>query len=317
MAEKNTYKFCAPDGLAPEAEELFKKSEVFEWLDPSTDWLNAEVLVVRSATSVTTELVDKMPDLKFVLRAGVGTDNIDFEACNKKSIKIWRAPEGNFQSTAELALGMVFSLFRNLNTATTTTQKGEWKKKELSKSGKQVAGAKLGVLGAGNIGLRLAKMAKSLGMGVSIHDPFYKGSEYPNLSLEELFEFCDVVSMHLPLTDQTRSIVNIDLINKSKNGVFIINTSRGGLVSEEDLALGLESGKLLGLGLDVYTNEPVDVADSAISKLFAHPRVVLTPHMGASTKEAQRAVGLEAFDKLSRIVEDQDLGRDFRDSPLN
>jgi len=312
-----TLKVAAPDGIDNDAKALFKSSDAFQWVE--TDAWRAEgcdLLIVRSATKVNAPLLEASPQLKFVIRAGVGTDNIDFEACDKHGVAVWNAPEGNFQSTAELAIGMIFSLFRSIPEATTTTKLGEWKKADLSKRGRQLNGSKLGVLGLGNIGLRVARMGRALGMDVVGADPFYKGDEFPVVSLETLFSSVDVVSLHMPLTHGTKGIVSRELLERTRPGFFLVNTARGGLVDERDLVDLLESGHLGGVGLDVFAEEPIQLGDAVTRRLTSLPNVVLSPHVGAATKEAQRAVGLESWQKASRIAEDSQAARDFRDRPL-
>lgn len=310
-------KVAAPDGIDSEALSLFTASREFEWLDTNS-WRTqgCELLIVRSATKVNESLLQEIPQLKFVIRAGVGTDNIDFAACEAHGVAVWNAPEGNFQSTAELAIGLIFSLFRSIPEATVTTKAGLWKKAELSKNGRQLSGSKLGVLGLGNIGLRVARMGQALGMSVIGSDPFYKGSEFKAVSLEEMFSSVDVVSVHLPMTPSTKGVVTRALLEKTRKGFFFVNTARGGLVDERDLVALLASGHLGGVGLDVFTNEPIDIQDEIIKALVSFPNVVLSPHIGAATKEAQRMVGLESWQKSSRIAEDIKSGSDFRDKPL-
>ncbi len=311
------FKVAAPDGIDAEAKALFKSAENFAWIE-NDQWLTegCDLLIVRSATKVNSQLIESASQLKFVIRAGVGTDNIDFEACEKNGIAVWNAPEGNFQSTAELAIGMIFSLFRSIPEATTTTKLGEWKKADLSKRGRQLSGSRLGVLGLGNIGLRVARMGKALGMDIVGADPFYKGTEFKAMSLEEMFATVDVVSTHLPFSQKTKGIVSRALLESAKPGFFFVNTARGGLVDEKDLVDLLASGHLGGVGLDVFAQEPIDVNDPTTKKLLSFSNVVFSPHVGAATKEAQRAVGLESWEKASRIAKDVQAGRDFQDRPL-
>lgn len=308
---------AAPDGIDNEALALFKNNRQFSWVE-TDQWLKdgCDLLIVRSATKVNESLLASMPKLKFVIRAGVGTDNIDFAACDKAGVAVWNAPEGNFQSTAELAIGMIFSLFRSIPEATVTTRAGEWKKADLSKRGRQLSGSKLGILGLGNIGLRVARMGKALGMDVVGSDPFYKGTEFKNLSLDEMFSTVDVVSVHLPMLPTTKGIVSRALLEKTKKGFFFVNTARGGLVDEKDLADLLASGHLGGVGLDVFVQEPIDLKDATTQRLLGFPNVVLSPHVGAATREAQRSVGLESYEKSVRIAQDTQAAKDFSDKPL-
>jgi D-3-phosphoglycerate dehydrogenase / 2-oxoglutarate reductase len=312
-----TFKIAAPDGIDAAAKSLFESSDLFQWIETES-WKSSgcDFLIIRSATKINSQLIEDLPELKFVIRAGVGTDNIDFDACDKHGVAVWNAPEGNFQSTAELAIGMIFSLFRGIPEATATTKLGEWKKADLSKRGRQLSGSKLGVLGLGNIGLRVARMAKALGMEVIGSDPFYKGTEFQAVSLEEMFKTVDVVSTHLPFTPATKGIVSRSLLESTKPGFFLVNTARGGLVDEKDLIDLLASGHLGGVGLDVFSEEPLNLKDASIKKLASFANVVLSPHIGAATKEAQRAVGMESWQKASRIAEDVKAQRDFQDRPL-
>lgn len=308
---------AAPDGLDVAAIQKFKSSKEFKFIEDS-DWQKQqpELLIVRSATKVTLDLLGKLPSLRFVIRAGVGTDNIDFSACESTGVVVWNAPQGNFQSTAELAMGMIFSLFRVIPYATETTKSGLWKKSELSKNGRQVMGSTLGVLGLGNIGLRLARMANSIGMKVIAHDPYAKQSEFEIVSIEELFKKSNVVSVHLPMTSQTKGIVSRELLQGTPKGFFFVNTARGGLASEQDLLELLKNGHLGGVGLDVFEHEPVDLANPVIKELLSLPSVVVSPHIGAATVEAQSLVGQECFEKATRIYEDVLSKAEFRDKPL-
>ena len=302
-------KVVATDGLDTEAAELLKKEsqigltvhKAVEAKDLVKTLEDCDLVVIRSATQLNAQVLGALSQLKGVLRAGVGVDNIDLKFCEANGIQVWNAPTGNFQSTAELALAHIFALFRKIPQATEKARKNEWGKKELSAAGQQIQGSTLGIYGVGNIGLRLAKMASSLGMKVIVSDPFYKGSDYENLSKDELLARSLVISIHAPLLESTRAAFNSEAFAKMKKGSFIVNCARGGIVAEKDLLHALQSGQLGGAALDVFEKEPFDTKDPVIAELLNHPNFICTPHIGASTQQAQKAVGMECAEKIISI----------------
>lgn len=248
---------------------------------------NADALVVRSATKVTRELISKAGKLKIVIRAGVGTDNIDKEACKEKGIKVMNTPAASSNAVAELALGLIITGLRNVQKGHYQMKNGEWRKKELV--GNEIEGKTLGIIGYGRIGSLLGKKARALGMETIAYNPPPRHDDGKIVFIEDLDEFLaqsDVISLHVPLTDETRNMINKDTIAKMKDGAFIVNTARGGIIDEDALYEGCKT-KLKGAALDVYGKEPYQ------GKLLELDNVCFTPHIAASTKEAQIRIGKE------------------------
>ncbi|MBN1169564.1 hydroxyacid dehydrogenase [Candidatus Micrarchaeota archaeon] len=252
---------------------------------------NADVLIVRSATKVTAGLLSKAEKLRLVIRAGVGTDNIDLAAAKERKVAVKNTPEASTNAVAELALGVIITGLRNVQKAHHQMKNGEWKKKELV--GNEIAGKTLGVIGYGRIGRSLAEKAKALGMRIiAYNSPAPDGKEF--VDLDALFAQSDVISLHVPLTAQTKNMINREAIAKMKEGVFIVNTSRGEVIDEEALYEGCKT-KLKGAALDVYKSEPYT------GKLLELDNVYCTPHIAASTKEAQERIGRSIVDILKEF----------------
>ena len=248
---------------------------------------NADVLIVRSATKVTPDLLQYASKLKLVARAGVGLDNVDTDACRAKGIKVVNTPGASTNAVAELALGLILCGLRNVQKAHYQMKNGIWDKKNLI--GREVEGNTLGIVGYGRIGASLGKKAHALGMNVIVYDPSpRKNDEVAFLDkLDDLLSKADVISIHVPVTEKTINLINRQSIAKMKDGVFIVNTSRGEIVDEDALYDGCKSGKILGAALDVYRSEPYK------GRLLELDNVYFTPHLGASTKEAQKRIGQE------------------------
>jgi len=254
---------------------------------------NADVLIVRSATKVTEELLQSAPLLKVVARAGVGLDNVDRAACEKRKINVINTPGASSNSVAELALGMMFAIARRIPRADSSMKGRQWLKKELT--GTELEGKTLGIAGLGRIGSLLAIKATGLGMRVIYFDKI-NSTLGKSVSLEELFAGSDYVSLHLPATPETTGIVNAAMIARMKPGAVLINTARGALVDEEALYAALKEKKIGGACLDVYPAEPYS------GKLTELDNVVLTPHIAGSTAEAQMRIGQELIDKLKSTL---------------
>ena len=249
---------------------------------------NADVLIVRSATKVTTELLDHAKKLTLVARAGVGLDNIDQDACRSRGIKVINTPGASTNAVAELTVGLVISLFRNIQKAHWQMKSGIWEKKSLT--GKEIEGKTIGLVGYGRIGSNVGKKAKLLGMKVIAYNPQPRHEDDIVTFVDDFDLFlsqADVISLHAALTDKTKNIINRETIAKMKNGAFIINTARGEMIDENALYEACKSGKLAGAAIDVYLNEPYR------GKLVELDNVYFTPHLGASTKEAQVKIGEE------------------------
>jgi len=252
-----------------------------------------EVIVVRSATKVRKPAIDAAVGLKLIVRAGVGLDNIDVEYARKKGIEVRNTPRASTDSVAELALAHMLALARSLPQATQSLREGRWEKKAFR--GIELSGKTLGVIGIGRIGQAVARRALALGMRVIAFDKFVKESPIPEVemvSMDELLSRSDFVTLHVP-PDPSGPVIGKGEIAKMKQGAYLINCARGGVVDEKALLEALNSGKLAGAGLDVYQEEPPKNAE-----LLRHPKVSLTPHIGAQTIEAQARVGDEVVDIL-------------------
>ena len=256
-----------------------------------------DVLVVRSRTKVTREIIDAGEKLKVVGRAGAGIDNIDVEAAKEKGVKVLNTPEAPAIAVAELTIGLLLSLARQIPRADSSMKEGRWAKKEFR--GWQLNGKTLGVVGLGHIGEKVARLAKAFGMKILItkrtppSPEILRELEAEFVPLDELLKRSDIVSLHVPLTSQTYHMIGEREIQLMKDGAFIINTSRGAVIDEKALFKALKSGKLGGAALDVYEVEPPE--DYSLMKL---PNVVCTPHIGAQTVEAQRAAATLLAQKI-------------------
>ncbi len=254
---------------------------------------DAEVLIVRSATQVNEELLSHAQKLKIVARAGVGLDNVDTAACEKRKIKVLNTPTASSNAVAELVIGLMFAVSRKIAKADFSMKKKTWIKKELT--GTELEGKTLGVIGLGRIGSMLAIKAKALGMQIVYFDPHTQNSSIGRqVSLNDLMALSDYISLHAPLTPETRELINASVIAKMKNSAVLINTARGGLVDEEALYSALKEGKIAGAALDVYLQEPY------IGKLCELDNIVLTPHIAGNTKEAQARIGQELVELLKK-----------------
>uniref|UniRef100_A0A7V3ZYT5 3-phosphoglycerate dehydrogenase n=2 Tax=candidate division WOR-3 bacterium TaxID=2052148 RepID=A0A7V3ZYT5_UNCW3 len=261
---------------------------------------DADIVIVRSATKVKGPVLEALKNCKLILRGGVGLDNIDVEGAKAKGIKVDNTPEASSASVAELALGFMFALARHIVRGTVGIKNGLWEKKELE--GWELAGKTLGILGYGRIGHELAKRAKALGMNVIAYRRHEFQDEYAKrVTLDELYAQSDFISIHLPLTPETKYFVNKEAFDKMKDGVFIINVARGGVVDEKALLEALKSGKVRGAALDVFEVEPPE--DPLHNELIQHPNVICTPHIGASTFEGQARVGMALVQKVKDFLE--------------
>ena len=292
------------DKLSPAAIEIFRRRGVEVEFRPglSPAELRAIIgpfdgLAVRSATKVTRELLEAAPNLKVVGRAGIGVDNVDVTSATARGVVVMNTPFGNAITTAEHAIAMMFALARQIPEASASTKAGRWEKNRFL--GVELFGKTLGLIGCGNIGSIVADRAAGLKMKVIAFDPFLSEQRAVELGVEkvelsELLERADFVSLHAPLTEQTRNILNRDRLFGMKKGARLINCARGGLVDEQALYEALKSGHLAGAALDVFETEP-----ATESPLFALEKVVCTPHLGAATAEAQENVALQIADQMA------------------
>ena len=258
---------------------------------------NYDGLAIRSATKATAKLIAAATNLKVIGRAGIGTDNVDKDAASKAGIIVMNTPFGNMITTAEHAIAMMFAVARQIPEASASTHAGKWEKSKFM--GVELTGKTLGVIGAGNIGGIVCDRARALKMKVMAYDP-YLGEEkaaemgVKKVELDELLASADFITLHVPYTDQTANILSAENIAKTKKGVRIINCARGGLVDEHALAEALKSGHVAGAAFDVFAVEP-----ATDSPLFNLPNVVVTPHLGAATTEAQENVALQIAEQMA------------------
>jgi D-3-phosphoglycerate dehydrogenase/(S)-sulfolactate dehydrogenase len=260
-------------------------------------------LAVRSATKVNAKLLERATRLRVVGRAGVGVDNVDLDAATRRGVVVMNTPGGSSITVAELALAMILSLYRHVPGATASVKAGKWEKKRFQ--GREIAGKTLGVVGIGNIGSVLVDRALAMKMHVVAYDPFITPEAASKLGaqlvdLETLWREADVVSLHVPLTEQTKHLVSAEVLARMKKGAILVNCARGGIVDERAVAASLAAGHLGGAALDVYEKEP----PPPDHPLFALDNVVCTPHIGASTEEAQSAVAVAVAEQLVAYLRD-------------
>ncbi|ONF96165.1 phosphoglycerate dehydrogenase [Sphingomonas jeddahensis] len=297
-------KVLISDKMDPKAAQIFRERgvEVDEITGKTPDELKAIIgeydgLAIRSSTKVTKEILEAATNLKVVGRAGIGVDNVDIPAASAKGVVVMNTPFGNSITTAEHAIALMFALARDLPEADRSTQAGKWEKNRFM--GIEVTAKTLGLIGAGNIGSIVADRALGLKMKVVAFDPFLTEERAVELgvqkvTLDELLARADFITLHTPLTDQTRNILSAENLAKTKKGVRIINCARGGLIDEAALKEGLDSGHIGGAALDVFVTEPAKE-----SPLFNTPNFISTPHLGASTTEAQVNVAIQVAEQMA------------------
>ena len=258
---------------------------------------DCEIVVIRSATKLTKEVLDKAEQLKIIARCGVGIDNVDLDFAKSKNIFVTNAPSANLISVVELTVALIISASRKLSLADSHLKKGEWNRSEFL--GYELYGKTLGIVGFGKAGRLVAERMKSFGMSIVFYDPYvtdWNGSE-ESIKLDDLLRTADVVSIHVIKTKDTENLISKDMLDLLKPSSVIINTSRGGVLDEDYLFELLESEKIFGAGLDVYSNEPPKNVDR-----YNGLNLVTTPHIGASTNEAQLKAGLETIENIKKIL---------------
>jgi D-3-phosphoglycerate dehydrogenase len=310
-------KILVSDPLSDEGLKILKEVKDFQ-VDVKTDLKPEELkeiigeygaLVVRSATKVTKDIISAASKLRVIGRAGVGLDNVDLEAATQKGIIVMNTPAGNTISTAEHTMSMILALSRNIPQANASMKKGEWKRSKFM--GVELYGKILGIVGFGRIGREVAKRAASFGMNVLAFDPFLSREVAEEVGVEvvelkELIQRSDYITVHTPLTEETMHIISEKEFAMMKKGVRLVNCARGGIIDEAALISALKNGTVAGVALDVFEKEPIS-ADSELLKLDG---AILTPHLGASTEEAQVNVAIE----VAEIVRDALLGRGIRNA---
>ena len=258
---------------------------------------DSEIVVIRSATKLTKEVLDKAEQLKIIARCGVGIDNVDLDFAKSKNIFVTNAPSANLISVVELTVALIISASRKLSLADSHLKKGEWNRSEFL--GYELYGKTLGIVGFGKAGRLVADRMKSFGMSIVFYDPYvtdWNGSE-ESVELDDLLRTADVVSIHVIKTKDTENLISKDMLDLLKPSSIIVNTSRGGVLDEDYLFELLESEKIFGAGLDVFLNEPPENVDR-----YNGLNLVTTPHIGASTNEAQLKAGLETVENIKIIL---------------
>ncbi len=302
-------KVLISDALSPAAVQIFKDRGVEVDFQPNLgkdkDKLaeiigNYDGLAIRSATKVTQKILENAKNLKVIGRAGIGVDNVDIPASTAKGIIVMNTPFGNSITTAEHAITLMLALARQIPAADHSTQAGKWEKNRFM--GVEITGKTLGVIGAGNIGSIVIDRALGLRMRVIAFDPFLSAERAVELGvekveLEDLLKRADFITLHTPLTEKTKNIIDAKALTLTKKGVRIVNCARGGLVDELALRAALDSGHVAGAAFDVFSTEPANE-----NPLFGQPNVICTPHLGASTSEAQENVALQVADQMSEYL---------------
>jgi D-3-phosphoglycerate dehydrogenase len=310
-------KILVSDPLSEEGLKILKEIKEFQ-VDVKTDLKpealiqtikDYDALIVRSATKVTKDVVNAANNLRVIGRAGVGLDNVDLEAATQKGIIVMNTPTGNTISTAEHTMSMVLALSRNIPQANASTKKGEWKRSKFM--GVEIYNKILGIVGLGRIGSELARRALSFDMKVLAYDPFLSRKAADSIGVEivelkDLLERSDYISVHTPLTEETRHMISDAQFAVMKKGVRIVNCARGGIIDEVALIKAIKDGRVVGAAMDVFEKEPL-AQDSELLKL---ENVIVTPHLGASTEEAQVNVAIE----VAEIVRDALLGKGIRNA---
>ena len=296
------------DHVNPTLKEILEKNGLKVTYEPeiTTEQIaekigNFQVVVVRGRTKLSRELIEKADKCKIIARVGVGLDNIDEEAAKEKNIRVINAVEGATTAVAELVIGLMLSMAREITRADREIRNGNWIKKELM--GSELKGKYLGIIGLGNIGKRLGRLARALNMNIigydviPIDDEFSKEVGLMKADLGTLLSSADYVSLHVPLLDSTHHMINAEKLKLMKNTARIINTSRGGVIDEEALYNSLKEGNIAGAALDVFEVEP-----ATGNKLTTLPNFVATPHMGAQTKEAQLLAANIIAEKIIQVL---------------
>ncbi|MFO7300136.1 MAG: hydroxyacid dehydrogenase [Actinomycetes bacterium] len=300
-------KVVAADGVAVASLTALAEDDRFEIVPAKGEDVlravaDADGLIVRSATRVNAALFDFAPSLKVVIRAGVGVDNIDVEEATRRGVAVFNTPAANTIAAAELTFALILAAMRMVPAADRSMREGAWDRAAFQ--GVECHGKVLGLVGAGRIGREVAARARAFGMTVIAYDPYLTEADGLELCpLDRVIAEADVISLHVPLDDETRGLIDAAAIARMKPGSYLVNASRGGVVDEAALVDALRSGHLAGAGLDVYEEEPLP-ADSPLRRA---PNLVLTPHLGASTVEAQERVATEAAVLMRKALAEGDL----------
>ncbi len=262
-------------------------------------------ILIRSATKLTADILENCSNLKVIGRAGVGVDNVDLDVATKNKILVMNTPLGNLEATAELTVGLMFSLYRHIHLANSSTHEGKWEKTKFM--GTELKGKTLGIVGFGNIGQRVAEICKVIGMQIltnsnSASDEVLNSFGANKVSTEELLSSSDVLSLHTKLNDLTKNMLNKETIASMKNSSVIINCARGGLINESDLKDALNNDVIAGAAIDVYETEP-----ATENVMFGAKNLLLTPHLGASSKEAQSNVAIDVANQVADFLKENKI----------
>ena len=263
----------------------------------SKNILDAEVVVIRSATTITKELINSAKQLKVIARCGVGVDNIDLEQASKNNIYVTNSPNANIISVAELTIGLIISAARNIHISNNSLKAGEWNRQKFT--GTELYDKQLGLIGFGKAANEVAKRLSAFGMKIVFYDPYIEESknEATKVDLDHLMKTSDVISIHVNKTKETENLIDSKALNMMKKGGIIVNTSRGGIVDERSLFALVDDKKIIFGGLDVYEKEP-----PIVDEFFSNSNIVTTPHLGASTKEAQLKAGKQTAENVKDIL---------------
>jgi D-3-phosphoglycerate dehydrogenase len=310
-----SYHILVPDSVHQTAVQILQSADGFKITAPGqmsraetlAAIADADGLIIRSATKADAELIQAAPRLKIIARAGVGVDNVDIEAANRRGVVVVNTPEGNTIATAEFTFGLILALARHIPQGFASMNAGKWDRKSFM--GVELRGKTLGIVGFGRIGRAVARRALAFDMTVITHDPYIPLDIAEDfgvrlVALDELFRQSDFITLHSLITPETREMINRDSLARMRKGVRIINAARGALVNEADLAEAIQSGHVAGVAVDVYTQEP----PPAGHPLIGLPGVIHTPHLAASTEEAQVAVAVEA----AQLVVDALLRKEYK-----
>ena len=262
-------------------------------------------ILIRSATKLTADILENCSNLKVIGRAGVGVDNVDLDVATKNKILVMNTPLGNLEATAELTVGLMFSLYRHIHIANSSTHDGKWEKAKFM--GTELKGKTLGIVGFGNIGQRVAEICKVIGMQIltnsnSASDKVLNIFGAKKVTTEELLSLSDVLSLHTKLNDQTKNMLNRESIATMKSSSVVINCARGGLINESDLKDALNNDIIAGAAIDVYETEP-----ATENVMFGAKNLLLTPHLGASSKEAQSNVAIDVANQVADFLKENKI----------
>ena len=262
-------------------------------------------ILIRSATKLTADILENCSNLKVIGRAGVGVDNVDLDVATKNKILVMNTPLGNLEATAELTVGLMFSLYRHIHNANASNHEGKWEKAKFM--GTELKGKTLGIVGFGNIGQRVAEICKVIGMQILTNSNSASDEDLNNfgakkVSTEELISSSDVLSLHTKLNDQTKNMLNKESIATMKSSSVIINCARGGLINESDLKDALNNDVIAGAAIDVYETEP-----ATENVMFGAKNLLLTPHLGASSKEAQSNVAIDVANQVADFLKENKI----------